>query len=286
MSHSIQSFIRRSVVITWGIIAYLLTLVILALFYRFNSVDPLDADKHFWIKCIPFLCSVGWIFFNVRIVRESKPAERCPDYETDPRLDLLLNEVCSQLNIQDVPDLEVAYTETLSASASGFFPGVTKIAISLPVKNKLDRAEIKAIFGHELGHLRHWDLFHRTTLSILITIFLSTMCTTLLTHVVAYPSSESIQLGASVFVLWTIHCMALYAISNYNDEHRADMWSVVAVNSPEPIVNVLTYLERVQVRNSLFHSRKLFLQHPPLRDRIKTIRTLKFIPDFDTIPFS
>lgn len=86
-----------------------------------------------------------------------------------------LNEVVEEIskasNLKKIPKVYVADTPIANAFAFGNAISGKKIAITKGLISILDKEELKAVIGHEIGHIKHKDIEVMMALSILPAIF-------------------------------------------------------------------------------------------------------------------
>lgn len=80
-----------------------------------------------------------------------------------------LQQVCSYNN-QKVPDLFIAETSMANAFAYGSVLSGRRMAVTRGLLNILDKDEIEAVMGHEIGHLKHHDVALLLAIGLIPTI--------------------------------------------------------------------------------------------------------------------
>lgn len=97
------------------------------------------------------------------VVREAGAVD--VDAEAAPRLHRIATNVAQQADVQ-LPTLAVAKTETPEAFTAGFRPSTTTLVISTGLLKVLDDEELRAVFAHELAHVKNRDVAVMTAVSL------------------------------------------------------------------------------------------------------------------------
>jgi heat shock protein HtpX len=128
--------------------------------------DPLPLimlrAKHDFFLALPFatIGAVLWIviayFFNQGMIDAVTGGEEVTRQE-QPRLYNLLENMCISRGIA-MPKLKVMDSEALNAFASGLNQRQYSITVTTGLMKRLDDAEMEAVLGHELTHIRNGDV--------------------------------------------------------------------------------------------------------------------------------
>src|SRR5471032_155820 len=128
--------------------------------------DPLPLimlrAKHDFFLALPFatIGAVLWIviayFFNQGMIDAVTGGEEVTRQE-QPRLYNLLENMCISRGIA-MPKLKVMDSEALNAFASGLNQQQYSITVTTGLMKRLDDAEMEAVLGHELTHIRNGDV--------------------------------------------------------------------------------------------------------------------------------
>jgi heat shock protein HtpX len=120
-----------------------------------------NALQPFWIA-VPF-ATVGtliWIgiayLFHQRMI-DAITGGREVTRKEQPRLYNLLENLCISRGIP-MPKLKVMDSEALNAFATGLNPRQYSITVTSGLLERLDDAEVEAVLGHELTHIRNGDV--------------------------------------------------------------------------------------------------------------------------------
>src|SRR6266581_6073995 len=164
----IQSNRRRSILLLIG----LFFLVYVMVFAGALAAEAMSYDaslqwllQRAWIdavKAAPF-ATVGtalWIFlayrFNQSLV-DMVTGGREVTRQEEPRLYNLLENLCISRGIP-MPKLKIMEDEALNAFASGLNEKQYSITVTSGLMARLDDAELEAVLGHELTHIRNGDV--------------------------------------------------------------------------------------------------------------------------------
>ncbi len=109
-----------------------------------------------------------WIAFKRgdRIVMKMTGAKLAhPD--TDLQLHNVVEEMALAAGISK-PTVYIIDTDAMNAFATGMSPARASIAVTRGLLNKLNRDELQAVVGHEMGHIVNWDIRYATAVSVLV----------------------------------------------------------------------------------------------------------------------
>ncbi|NEW94153.1 M48 family metallopeptidase [Rhodopseudomonas sp. BR0M22] len=124
--------------------------------------DYLRAATADLIKAAPFatLGAALWIviayFFHQKLI-DAVTGGHAVTRAEQPRLYNLLENLCISRGIP-MPKLKIMDSEALNAFASGLNPKQYAITVTTGLVERLDDAEIEAVLGHELTHIRNGDV--------------------------------------------------------------------------------------------------------------------------------
>ncbi|MGP6206911.1 zinc metalloprotease HtpX [Cuniculiplasma sp. SKW3] len=159
-------------------IALLAALIILAVSYYFFGVLPTSG---FFILIIGMVFVMDIIQYAISPYIISGIYHLKPVAKDDMSMAWLyesLEKVCS-LNNQKVPMLFIADTDMPNAFAFGSIISGRRMAITRGLLKILNREEIEAVMGHEIGHLRHHDVTLLLAIGLIPTILFYFGCTML-----------------------------------------------------------------------------------------------------------
>ncbi len=150
-------------------IAILAAVIILGVSYYFLGVLPTSG---FFVLIIGMVFVMDIIQYAISPYIISKIYHLKPVRRDDMSMAWLyesLEKVCS-LNNQKVPELFIADTDTPNAFAFGSIISGRRMAITRGLLKILNKDEIEAVMGHEIGHLRHHDVALLLAIGLIPTI--------------------------------------------------------------------------------------------------------------------
>jgi heat shock protein HtpX len=164
----IQSNRRRSIALLIGlfVLVYVMVYAGALLAEAFTTNAPLDyllrAAQYDFIKALPFatIGTVVWILIAYKFhqsmidaVTGARPVTR----REEPRLYNLLENLTISRGIP-MPTLRIADDDALNAFATGLNQRQYSITVTRGLIDTLDDAEMEAVLGHELTHIRNGDV--------------------------------------------------------------------------------------------------------------------------------
>src|SRR5262245_3196552 len=217
----------------------------------------------------------------------------------EPRLYNLLENLCISRGIP-MPHLKVMNTSALNAFASGMNPRQYAISVTQGLLDQLDDAEIEAVLGHELTHIRNGDV-RMMVIAVIIAGVISFFAE-LFFRVVLRSSFRwgdrrgsddrkgsggawiAILIGVALIALaWFLSVMIRFALSRRR-EFLADAGSVELTKNPDAMITALRKIEgrgelegatsavmELCVDNPREGFVDLFATHPPVEDRVAAL---------------
>jgi heat shock protein HtpX len=164
----IQSNRRRSLILLAGlffliyVLVYAGALVAEALSVNADPDTLIELAWYDFLKALPF-ATVGtalWIviayYFHQSMI-DAVTGGHDVQRKDEPRLYNLLENLCISRGIP-MPKLKVIDSDALNAFATGMNPKQYSITVTSGLLNRLNDAEIEAVLGHELTHIRNGDV--------------------------------------------------------------------------------------------------------------------------------
>ena len=196
------------------------------------------------------------------------------------------------------PKAYVIQSEDLNAFATGRNPENASIAVTTGLINTLNRQELEGVIGHEISHIKNRDILFMTLVAVLVGL------AAIISHLII----RSLWFGARqdrrdkngfmIFLLIIGVIFAIiapiatrlvqYAISRKR-EYLADASGVSLTRYPEGLASALEKIAnknkgRINVSDAVSHLffvdpkqtslDSLFATHPPIKERIKRLRTM------------
>lgn len=194
-----------------------------------------------------------------------------------------------------VPKIYIIESAAMNAFATGRDPNHAVICATTGLLSKLNRTELEGVIGHELSHIKNYDIRLMTIVSILIGT-LSILIN--MSYRTRFRSSDSDNKNSGIFMIIgliliifapIIAQLIQLAISRRR-EFFADASSVAITHQPSGLISALKKLESdntpadfastatasLYITNP-FKGNKLasmFSTHPPIEDRIKSLEAM------------
>jgi heat shock protein HtpX len=189
-----------------------------------------------------------------------------------------------------MPEVAVFASPQPNAFATGASKNNALVAVSSGLLDNMRPEEVRAVLGHEIGHVANGDMVTLTLIQGVVNTFVI-----FLARVVGYVvdkavfRSERIGMGfyVTVFVceiIFGILASMIVAWFSRQREFRADAASANLLGSPRPMVNALARLGGLQpgALPASFQSSginnapgwmALFSSHPPIEQRIEALQS-------------
>ena len=217
--------------------------------------------------------------------------------EQEPHLHALVEEVATLAGVPK-PKVYIVQNESPNAFATGRDPNHAVVAVTTGIMRILDRRELRAVIGHEIGHVRNRDILI-SSIAATIAGAISYLQTMLLWG--AMFSGGRDRNGGNVLIAFLASVVAAFAAVilqmaiSRTREFAADKSGAEYVHDPEALASALAKLHNgVQVRplpqtagteatSSLYivHPFRmegglssLFSTHPPVEERIRRLRRM------------
>ena len=307
----IQSNRRRSIALLLGLfflvyfMVYAGALLAEALSTEASLPWLLRAAWHDLLWAMP-LATVGtliWVviayFFHQSLIDAVTGGHEVTRKE-QPRLYNLLENLCISRGIP-MPRLKIAETEALNAFASGLNPRQYAITVTSGLMNNLDDAELEAVLGHELTHIRNGDV-RMLVISVIIAGiigFIAELCFRLLFRGGlrwgggrSQPGGDRGKGGggiaiviaiAMIAVAWALSVVIRFALSRRR-EFLADAGAVELTKNPDAMIMALRKIEgrgeiegatsavmEMCVDNPRQGFTDLFATHPSIESRVAAL---------------
>jgi heat shock protein HtpX len=304
----IQSNKRRSVVLLLGLffLVYLMVyagaLLAEALSTEASVEWLLRAAWRDFLLAVPF-ATIGtliWIviayFFHQNLIDAVTGGHEVTRRD-EPRLYNLMENLCISRGIP-MPKLKIAETEALNAFASGLNEQQYAVTVTSGLMNNLEDAELEAVLGHELTHIRNGDVRMLVIAVIIAGVvgFFAELCFRLLFRGGLRWSGRSsgdrgkggagiaiIIAVAMIAVAWLLSIVIRFALSRRR-EFLADAGAVELTKNPDAMITALRKIEgrgeiegatsavmEMCVDNPRQGFADLFATHPSIESRIAAL---------------
>ena len=188
-----------------------------------------------------------------------------------------------------MPEVAV-YEGEPNAFATGAFRNSALVAVSSGLLQSMNRDEVEAVLGHEIGHVANGDMITLTLIQGVVNtfvIFLSRVIGYVVDRVIlknerGYGIGYFAAVMISQIVLGVLASIIVAWFSRQR-EFRADAASATLLGSPQPMVNALTRLGGLQPGalpasfqasgiNGASGWMRLLSSHPPIEQRISALQ--------------
>ena len=275
------------------ILMFLFTIIIIALGWLLSEITEFGYG-FLLIALIFTLVSLSASYYSGdKMVLSSVGAKQIKKQD-DPELFLLVENLAITAGIP-TPKIHIIPDPALNAFATGRDPEHASVAITQGLRNILTKAELESVMGHELSHIKHYDIrimLLPATLAGMI-IFLADI----LWRVSLSGDKRSKKGNAAILIIPAlIICIVgaplaaqliKLAISR-KGEFLADSGSVMLTRYPEAMISALQKISQSPIvsghneaiahlfiysplKQKSFWS-KLFSTHPPIHERIEVIK--------------
>ena len=194
-----------------------------------------------------------------------------------------------------VPKIYVIESEAMNAFATGRDPDHAVICATTGLLSKLNRTELEGVIGHELSHIKNYDIRLMTIVSILIGTLsiLINMSWRLNSGNNDRDNKNSgifMIIGLILIIFAPIIAQLIQLAISRRREFFADASSVSITHQPSGLISALKKLQNDTSKadfastataslyiSNPFKGNKLasmFSTHPPLEDRIKTLEAM------------
>ena len=192
------------------------------------------------------------------------------------------------------PKIYVIESDDINAFATGKDPKNASVAVTTGLLNNLKRDEIEGVIGHELSHIKNYDIRFATLVAVLVG----------LVAIISYMFLRTFRFGGkkgrdkggllilvgfilAIFAPIVVR-LVQFAISRRR-EYLADASSVQLTRYPEGLASALEKIMKVntgkmKVSEAVSHLfftdpnksalDSLYATHPPIKERIKTLRSM------------
>ena len=215
---------------------FLTSIIMFTIVYVLVMVAGIYLGIGFWQ--FYFISSLIIVFiqywFGPNIVQRSMNVRPLSEAEA-PHIHQMLQELADEAGIEK-PQLGLSEINIPNAFAYGRSKRSGHIAITRPILGLLDRDELKAVLGHEMGHIKHNDMIVTTTVSVIPMICYYIALSFLFSG--DGDNGAGFIIGIFGYVFYLIGQLLVLFISRTR-EYYADAASVEFGNRPVALVSAL-----------------------------------------------
>jgi len=192
------------------------------------------------------------------------------------------------------PKIYVIESDDINAFACGKNPEHSSVAVTTGLLKNLKRDEIEGVIGHELSHIRNYDIRFATLVAVLVGLI------AIISHMFLrsfwYGGKRDRDKGGLLILIGIVLAvfapivvrLVQFAISRRR-EFLADASSVQLTRYPEGLASALEKIMKIntgkmKVSEAVSHLffadpnksalDSLYATHPPIKERIKTLRSM------------
>jgi heat shock protein HtpX len=289
-AYGLYSHIRANRIRSIFLIAGLFFLLLLLTFAGsliasvfFEGDAPLDyllsSARQNTIVAIPFVAIgtliwlwIAWLFHQ-RMIDALVDGHDVTRNE-EPRLYNLLENICISRGIP-MPKLKIVEDTALNAFATGLNQKQYAISVTRGLMERLDDAELEAVLGHELTHIRNGDV-RMLVIAVVIAGVISLVGEIIFRGM--FRSGARISSGSSdrkggaavailialavVAIAWVLSIVIRFALSR-SREYLADAGAVELTKNPDAMIAALRKIEgRGELKNSVASIMEMCVDNP------------------------
>lgn len=284
---------KRKTVVVMAAFVIILTLVGAGFGYLFSNTP--------WTGIfIALIGSLTYLFLVMRdpanMVMSLNHAQEIHEQD-DPQLWHIVEDM-AMVGRVPMPRVFIINDPSPNAFATGRDPDHSAVAVTQGLLDMMDREELEGVLGHEISHIRNYDIRLSTIAVVLVGVisFLSGLASRFIWFGGSDDDDDNnnafemiFKVVAIVFVLILgplSASLAQMALSR-NREFLADASSVELTRNPQGLISALEKIEGSQpmkqadrsssgmyIENPFKHSGSLFDTHPPTAERIKRLQQM------------
>lgn len=270
-------------------------------FLIFGAVLFAFTKLYLFLVIVPIIGLVVQYFASDKLVLAASGAKEVTPVQA-PQLHAIVERLAQ---LADLPKPRVAIVDTPmpNAFATGRNPKHAVVAVTTGLLNRLSTAELEAVLGHEMTHIRNRDMTVMTMASSILAV--ASWLTQILIWTGMWGGLEErdgrndnaaygiiIVLAVSALT-WFVSYILVNALSRYR-EYAADRGGAILTGSPENLVAALTRisgdmarvptqdLRQAQPMSALYiappkreYLTEIFSDHPSLKHRIERLQSLQ-----------
>lgn len=194
------------------------------------------------------------------------------------------------------PKVYVMPSQEINAFATGRDPEHAVVCVTEGSLNQLTDSELEGVLGHELSHIKHYDIRYVTIATIVVGLV--SILSEILLRSLWFRSGDDRNNGNAIFliigiilaILAPIVLRLVYFAISRKREFMADAGSVELTRNPKGLISALKKIQHFYSQNQktkisrnlapMYISdpyaliRKAFSTHPPIEERIKKLEKM------------
>jgi heat shock protein HtpX len=273
--------------------------ILITLVYIISSIFSPTLSLLFTISAVIFMIvyTYGTYNYGDKVVLAATKA--MPVKEGDKRYNQLIN-IVDEMSIAagiTKPKVYVIESNDINAFATGKNPENASIAVTTGLLENLKRDEIQGVIGHEMTHIRNYDIRFATFIAVFVGL-VAILSDILMRSFFWGRSRENredrnfgilIIVGLILAIVAPIFVRLVQLAISRRREFAADAGSAELTRYPEGLASALEKIMKInqgkmkvsEAVSHLFFSDpnkspldNLFATHPPLKERIKILRSM------------
>jgi heat shock protein HtpX len=272
---------------TWALIAGLSALIVVV------GGQFLGSGGYLIAAVIAVAFNVAMYWFSAPLALRSSKAQ--PAGENDyPGLHLIIRDLAGRAGVP-VPKLYIVPSDQPNAFATGRNPKHAAVAVTVGLMRSMPEDQIRGVLAHEFAHIKNRDILVSSIASALGAII--TGIAYALQFGMLFGDDDDGPLGMvgalAMIILAPIAATILQLAVSRQREYLADATGAKFIGDPNPLADALETLERgtqaiplpvnpsvasLYIANPLRRQgvQGLFSTHPPMEERIRRLRSLRF----------
>lgn len=264
-----------------GIIAYIISLILLGSFYFILKNNP----RTWWL-----IISLFWVFFSV-ILSKVTPVIIIPLFFKYKKLDnqelrqkIIRLAEKMRVGILDVFEIDFS-KKTIKANAAFLGIGSTKrVILADTLKEKYSADEIEAILAHEFAHyrMRHLlKLIAVNSLAVILSFYFIFYTSEYSLKIFGIDSLSDLAALPLIMLYLAIFSFIMGPFENYISrrlERNADLAALKETQNPKAFISMMDKLGNQNLADRAPHPlvKFFFFDHPPINERIALAGHFKF----------
>ena len=282
------------------LLSFLVFIILFALVYSISEVFL--PEMAFFILIFSFILIIADIYFSYnygdKVVLKSVNAQ-----PADERKHRYLIDSVEGLAIAagiPKPNIYVMESDEINAFACGKDPKHASICVTTGLLENLKRDEIEGVIGHEMSHIKNYDVRFGTLVAVLVGLAAIVSFTFLRTMRFSNIRNQDERKGGAIILIMFVIAVLLAILApivtrlvqaaiSRKREYLADANGAELTRYPDGLANALEKIKKINegkmnVSESVSHlfisdpNRSpldaLFATHPPLEERIKILRAM------------